>query len=332
MARTGIILANTGTPDSPAPEDVRNYLEQFLSNPRIVPMNKRAWWLILHLFILPSRKNSSGEKYKTIWTDEGFAFIRDHKTLAYAVQQAYNASGADVAVECAMSFGNPSIENVMRRLHDIGCERLIVLPLYPQNAFSQASIVTDAVELHAPSTGWQDAYEFIDDYSSNEAYLAAIADSIQKAGFDTDRDRLLMSFHSIPRTDVERGDTYGTNVRLTCLDIARRLGLDDKSWAQAYQSRFDKGRAWLGPFTGEVLQKLAEEEFDGRLFVVCPNFSVDCLETYYDIDNIMRNAWAELHRGRGDCPEFVYVPCLGASEAHVNVIMDVLKRSGAALC
>ena len=329
MAKTGIILANTGTPDSPAPEDVRRYLEQFLSNPRIVPMNKRAWWLILHLFILPSRKNSSSEKYKTIWTDEGFAFIRDHMALARAVQHAYDASEIDVSVECAMSFGNPSIENVMRHLRDIGCEKLIVLPLYPQNAFSQASIVADAVELHALSTGWQDAYELIGDYSDNETYLAAIADSIQAAGFDTGRDRLLMSFHSIPRTDVEQGDTYGANVRSTCLDIARKLGLDSESWAQAFQSRFDKGRAWLGPFTGEVLQKWAKEELDGRLFVACPNFSVDCLETYYDIDTIMRNTWAELHQGRSDCPEFVYVPCLGASKAHVNVIMDVLKRSGA---
>ncbi len=329
MKRTGIILANTGTPDSPAPEDVRRYLEQFLSNPRIVPMNKFACWLILHLFILPNRKNSSGDKYKTIWTDEGFAFIRDHKALARAVQQAYEASSADVKVACAMSFGNPSIESVMQKLRDAGCEKLIVLPLYPQNAFSQASIVADAVKLYAPLTGWQEAYEIIDDYSDNETYLSAIADSIQSAGFDAKRDRLLMSFHSIPRTDVEHGDTYGVNVRLTCLDIARRLELDTQSWAQAFQSRFDKGRAWLSPFTSEILQEWAEDKFDGRLFVVCPNFSVDCLETYYDVDNVMRKAWSELHRGQDSCPEFVYVPCLGARKKHVEVIMDVIERSGA---
>lgn len=329
MTRIGIILANTGTPDSPAPNDVKQYLEQFLSNPRIVPMNKYAWWLILHLFILPKRKNSSGGKYKTIWTDDGFSFMRDHEKLAQAVQQAYETSGTDVVVEHAMSFGNPSIESVMRRLRDAACETLIVLPLYPQNAFSQASIVADAVELHARSTGWQDAYRIIGDYSDNEAYLSAIANSVKTAGFDAAHDKLLMSFHSIPLVDIEHGDTYGETVRLTCLDIAHRLGLGDESWAEAFQSRFDKSRTWLSPFTSEVLQQWAKDEFDGRLFVVCPNFSVDCLETYYDVDNVMRRTWTELHRGQSNCPEFVYVPCLGASKAHVEVIMDVFKQNRA---
>ena len=325
-AKTGIILANTGTPDDPSPEAVKRYLKQFLNCSRIVPMNRLAWSVILNAFILPKRSVKSAEKYATIWDGE-FAFIRDHRELARKLGESYDREGRDIVVEYAMSFGNPSIADAMQRLADAGCGKLVVLPLYPQNAFSQASIVADEVERFATSLGWTRRYTVVGDYSDEPAYLEAITASIHEAGFNGERDRLLMSFHSIPQADIDAGDTYGETSARTADEIARRLDASPDAWSAGYQSRFDRSRAWLGPSTSSVLERFAAQDFPGKLFVACPNFAVDCLETYHDILVVMQSEWKRLRKAAGfeeSRSAFEYVPCLGASDRHVSVIHSVL--------
>ena len=328
--KRALIIANTGTPDSPRPEDVRAYLKSFLSHPRIVPTNPLLWKVILNGFILRKRSVASSRKYETIWSGDGFKFPHDMKELADKLEGSYAASGDDVVVRYAMSFGKPSIESVMKSVREEGCERLSVLPLYPQNAFSQAFIVADQVKECASRTGWGGSYEIIGDYSDNETYLRAIADSIRAAGFDaSDGDRIIMGFHSIPKVDIEHGDTYDVTTARTCEWLAKELGIPDEQGARGFMCRFDKKRTWLEPYSPEVIDKWWYECFEGRLFYVCPNFSIDCLETYYDVVGVLQVMWRGRMLARDVKPRkdlFVYVPCLGASDRHVDVVRDVVDN------
>ena len=328
--KRGIIIANTGSPASPDPADVADYLEQFLSNPRIVPMNPLVWRQILKRAVLPKRSVSSGKKYATIWTDEGFQFINDHIVLAEKLEQSFADDGQEVLVRAAMSFGEPSIRQTLQQLADDGCDHLTVLPLYPQNAFSQAYIVADAVFEWAKKTRWQGELEVIGDYSENLAYLKAIADSIRESGFNPDSDdRLIMGFHSIPKIDVANGDTYEAMSKFTCEWLSRELGIREGHWIQGFQCRFDEDRKWLEPYSHEILDRWWTEGFDGRIFYVCPNFSVDCLETYYDVGGVMKVVWLKRKLDAGQPireDSFVYIPCLGKTNRHVRVIRDVLSN------
>ena len=331
MPKRGILIANTGSPDNPSPEAVKRYLKHFLSHPRIVPMNPVIWGLILNCFILPKRSKASSRKYEAIWTDEGFTFVRDHDVLARKVAITLRERGENAGVAFAMSFGSPSIATMLGRLREAGCDSVDVLPLYPQSAYSQAYIVADQVRDALAAMQWGVECRIIGDYSDNPVYLEAVADSVRRAGFDASKgDRLITGFHSIPRVDIENGDTYGETAKATAARLAKMLEIPRGQWAIGFQSRFDKGRKWLDPFIPEILGKWAEEGFKGRLFYVCPNFSVDCLETMYDVDMVTRFEWYDLLSSRGaELQEgsFVYVPCLGKSDEHVNVIVDVLDNA-----
>lgn len=330
MGKRGIMIANTGSPDNPSPEAVKRYLKRFLSHPRIVPMNPTIWNVILNCFILPRRSKASSKKYEIIWTDGGFTFVRDHDRLARSVAATLRERGQNAAVAFAMSFGNPGIHPMLEQLRTAGCDYVDVLPLYPQNAYSQAYIVADQVREALASMNWDADCRVIGDYSENEAYLEAVADSVRLRGFDPAcGDRLIMGFHSVPRVDIENGDTYERSVKATCNWLASTLEIPRGQWALGYQCRFDKSRKWLDPFSTRIFENWAEEGFDGRLFYVCPNFSADCLETLYDVELDLRFKWFDMLVEHGlELREdsFVYVPCLGASEAHVKVILDVLEN------
>ena len=293
-------------------------------------MNPLVWGVILRCFILPKRSKASARKYEIIWTDEGFTFVRDHDRLACKLAAAISERDRNAAVAFAMSFGKPSVGETLAKLRDAGCDAVDVLPLYPQNAFSQAYIVADQVRDALSTMKWDVDCRIIGDYSDNVTYLEAVAASIRKQGFDAaSGDRLIMGFHSIPRVDVENGDTYGETSRETSRWLAKELSIPRKQWALGYQCRFDKNRKWLDPFSSQILEKWAEEGFEGRLFYVCPNFSVDCLETMYDVELDLRFKWYDLLSKNGlELREdsFTYIPCLGASDEHVQVIVDVLEN------
>ena len=327
-SKTAVIISNTGSPAAATPEAVGVYLKQFLSHPRICPMNPRIWNFMLDHIILPKRRVKSAQKYKLIWTDEGFRFLLDHEALAQKITERYAAQGKDVKVAVGMSFGEPSIPHAMEKLRQEGYERLLVLPLYPQNAFSQAGIVADEAFACAPKTGWEGRVEIVPDYSANKRYLEAIADSVRASGFDAAAgDHLLMSYHSVPLADIENGDTYRDTTQRTSQSVAELLGLDRESWSISYQCRFDKEREWVSPFVATVFQEIAQKGIDGKLYMICPNFSVDCLETYYDIGYEFKPLWDGMMKAMGFGPnehELVYIPCLNAGDAHAEVVMSVL--------
>lgn len=326
--RVGVLLVNTGTPTEPTPQAVKKYLGKFLSDPRICPMNPIAWKILLHCVILRKRSKASAAKYQQIWTPEGSPFQIDHMKLTAALSRHYVERGQEVHVECAMSHSEPSIVDGLCELRAAACDRLIILPLYPQSAYSTTGAVKDGVKRAFASMHWDVPHVVIDNYHDNVAYTDAIAAQILEAGFDPEsNDTLLFSYHSIPIIDIEHGDTYELQVGASSLQIASEVGIARKQWTIAYQCRFDKGREWLKPYVSDTLTRLAKAG-SGRVFFVCPNFAVDCLETLYDVGKVLEPFYRETAASAGRTivdGDFVYVPCLNASERHVMVLADVLK-------
>lgn len=347
--KVGVIIANTGTPEAPTRKAVKKYLSQFLMDPRICPMPRPVWWTLLHTHILGKRSRASAEKYEKIWTEEGSPLIAITTSLERGLNEYYADRGLPVMVRAGMSYGKPQIKRVVKELKEAGCTELVVLPMYPQSAFSTTGSVSDGVEKAVRRARFKGDVCLIDGYGENATYVRAVAASIRNAGFSEESgDRLLFSFHSIPLKDIEAGDTYELQTGATSLAVAGELGLDRRAWTISYQSRFDKGRTWLSPFTRPTLERLAQAAEPGsRLFMVCPNFSVDCLETLYDVpyeleplyravleglevnaarrrqraaDDFRRGA----HRDRSDEEAFIYVPCLNRSKAHLKVLTAVL--------
>lgn len=326
--RFGILLVNTGTPEEPRPRAVRKYLAKFLMDKRIAPMNRIAWWFILHLFILPKRGHASAEKYAKIWTDEGSPFAVAHEKLTYGLNAQFKEENFDAVVRCAMSYSSPRVRDAIRELKKAQCTHLIVLPLYPQSASSTTGAVSDGIERALRKERWDVDCSFIDNYHDHPTYARAIAASIRHAGFEVDSDdKILFSYHSIPLTDIEAGDTYELQAGASSLQIAGDLNIERTRWTIGYQCRFDKGRDWLSPYTTDVLTRWAEADV-GRIFFVCPGFAVDCLETLYDIDHELKPFYFDKIQEAGRRPisgDFVYVPCLDRSKAHVKVLADVIR-------
>ena len=369
--KVGVIIANTGTPEAPTRKAVKKYLSQFLMDPRICPMPRPVWWTLLHTHILGKRSRASAEKYEKIWTEEGSPLIAITTSLESGLNEYYADRGLPVMVRAGMSYGKPQIKRVVKELKEAGCTELVVLPMYPQSAFSTTGSVSDGVEKAVRRARFKGDVCLIDGYGENATYVRAVAASIRNAGFSEESgDRLLFSFHSIPLKDIEAGDTYELQTGATSLAVAGELGLDRRSWTISYQSRFDKGRTWLSPFIRPTLVRLAQAAEPGsRLFMVCPNFAVDCLETLYDIpaelEPVYRAALAGeyvdadeepgalentgkatahgpaptarptaaarpavargAHRQLGPDDDFVYVPCLNKSRAHLKVLVSVLS-------
>ena len=314
MSKIGVIIANTGSPSAPTPEAVRDYLREFLTDPRICPMHPIAWNFILNSFVLPRRSGVSAARYAAIWREGGSPLTDTMRKLAEGLAARCDTT---TDVRYAMSYGEPSIPEALLSLRDAGCEELVVIPLYPQSAFSTTSVVKDKIEASLEEADWHPHIRFVDGYAERDDYLDAIANSVKHAGFG-ESDRLLMAFHSIPMRDIARGDTYSLQAAQTASGVASRLGLADDRWVAGFQCRFDKSRKWLGPSTGEAIESLGEG-YD-RLFIVAPNFSIDCLETLWDIDIDLRRRFEDAHPGT----ELVYVPCLNDSQAHIDLLRSII--------
>lgn len=328
MAEMGIILINTGSPDAPTPEAVRSYLAEFLMDPRIVPMNRTIWKFILNMFILPRRSVRSARRYESIWTEEGSPLLVAHDFLANAMQARLGSDGMDVRVRSAMSYGQPNVEMVLRELMDEGVQDVLFVPTYPQSAHSTVGAVSDSVDRAMAATGFEGESRIIRDYHDSELYGKALAQSLLDAGFEVDSDdRVLFSYHSVPLKDLAAGDTYDKTTASTSAAVADILGIPDGRWTSAYQSRFDNHRRWLSPYTGPTLSTWAHEA-PGRVFLITPNFAVDCLETLYELVYEIKPAYLDERRAVGTYTgddDMVIVPCLDKSDGHVDVLVDVVR-------
>lgn len=316
----GVLLVNLGTPDAPTTSAVRRYLAEFLWDPRVVELPRPLWWLILNLAILPLRPSRSAKAYAKIWTDDGSPLLLHCQHLAREIGGRLGSRfPGPVSVALGMSYGNPSIPAALDELHAAGARRIVVLPLYPQYSGTTTASVFDAVTNALSERRWVPEFRFINHYHDSPGYVAALADSIRRhrethgAG-----DKLMFSFHGVPLQTLLDGDPYHCQCQKTARLVAESLGLSDDDWVLSFQSRV--GRAeWLRPYTDETIEKLGADGLK-RLDVVCPGFSVDCLETLEEI--AMENG--ELFRESGG-GELTYIPCLNASDDHVEFLSRLIE-------
>ena len=283
-------------------------------------MNPTLWRFLLRHAIIPRRAPESATKYQAIWTDEGAPLTVMAESLARKLEKRFDGKEDDVIVRAAMSYSAPTIEDALGDCRDAGCEEIIVLPLYPQSAYSTTECVRDKLDEALRFCEWKPDVWFIENYGGHPAYIEALRASIHEAGFDPAAgDKLLFAFHSIPLSDIHTGDTYNKQTEQTVELLALALDLGRASYRIGYQCRFDKSRLWLGPTTKEALASFGDVQ---RLFVVAPNFSIDCLETLYDIDIELRRHFMESQKGDPNAT-FHFIPCLNDTEEHVNALASI---------
>lgn len=280
---TGVLLVNLGTPDEPTPSAVRRYLREFLSDPRVVQVPRPIWFFILNFLVLPLRAPKSARKYQSIWKADGSP-LRIYHGRQTQLLRGYlgQRMGKPVPVVGAMRYGKPSIKEGLAELREKGVERLLVLPLYPQYAASTTASVEDALAKALRRWKPRPAVRVVQDFHDHKAYVKAVAKSINEYWFKHGRpDKLVMSFHGLPKRSVERGDPYRDQCLASARLIATELGWNDARTLVTFQSRFG-AQEWLKPYTDATLGKLGAEGV-GRVDVACPGFAADCLETLEEI-------------------------------------------------
>src|SRR5574340_530931 len=303
--KTGILLVNLGTPDAPTPKAVRAYLKEFLSDPRVVEMPRAIWWLILNAIILNTRPKKSAAKYASIWLKEGSP-LRVYTEKQASLLQGYlsQRTKAPYAVAHAMRYGNPSIPAVLRKLKEQSCQRILVEPIYPQYAASTTATVCDIVFDELKQMRNIPALRTIRNFHDDPGYIKALANSINDYWMRHGRpEKLLMSFHGLPKYTLEKGDPYHCECQKTARLLAEQLGLKPEQYAVSFQSRLGNAE-WLKPYTAATLRELGRQKLK-RLDVVCPGFVADCLETLEEI--ALEGKQEFLHAGGG---EYHYIPCL----------------------
>jgi ferrochelatase len=317
---TGILLCNLGTPDAPTAAAVRRYLREFLSDPRVVEIPRAIWLPLLHGIILPLRSGKSAAKYATIWTPEGSPLKVYTERQAALLQEQMSARGHRVVVRYAMRYGNPSMASQLDALKDAGATRILVLSAYPQYSATTTASVIDAVNTWVTRTRLVPELRFVNRYHDDAGYIEALARRVETHWREHGKpDHLLMSFHGVPERTLMRGDPYHCECHKTGRLLATRLGLAKTDYTVSFQSRFGKAK-WLEPYTEPTLQALAERGV-GRVDVVCPGFTSDCLETIEEIGMEGKEAFL-MAGGR----EYHAIACLNDHPAWIAALADIAQQ------
>jgi len=311
------LLVNLGTPDAPAPASLRRYLAEFLSDPRVVPLPRIPWWLILHGFILRTRPRRIAHAYRLIWSERGSPLRLHTQDLSRGLEAAL---GGDIPVAVAMRYGAPSLADGLAELTRQGVQRVLVLPLYPQYSAATSASVLDGLAKVLRTQRDIPELRFLHDYHDDPGYIEALAESVRRQKAEKGAtDCLLISFHGLPCSEIEAGDPYQGQCEATAEALARALRLEDGAWRLAYQSRVGK-QAWTQPYTDEVLLALAAQG-TGTVRVICPGFAVDCLETLEEINIRYREKFLDAGGVRLD-----YVPALNAHSDHSDLLAALARR------
>ncbi|MDC8014218.1 ferrochelatase [Tahibacter soli] len=320
-ARAAVLLVNLGTPDAPTPSAVRRYLDEFLSDPRVIEKPRWLWQLILKLVILNIRPRRSAHAYARIWTAQGSPLLVQSQALTDALdRQLKSACAGPVSVHLAMTYGAPALRDVVAALNADGVRRLVVLPLYPQYSATSTGAAIDALADALKTLRWPPELRTIGDYHDDPAHIDALAQSVLAHWERHGRaDRLLLSFHGIPQSYVEAGDPYLAQCRATADLLAKRLELPREQCLLAFQSRVGR-EEWLKPYTDATLRDLAASGV-GSVQVLCPGFAVDCLETLEEI--AMENRALFLEAGG---KRYEYIPALNDEAAQVAALAALVRR------
>ena len=315
--KKGVLIAYLGTPDSPDVLSVRRYLKEFLSDPRIIEVPKIIWWFILNIFILNFRSFNSARLYKSIWTDGGSPLLVNCLKIKEKVQKSLPSN---YQVALGMRYGNPSIKSALNELKEANCRDIEVITLFPHYSATTVGSIFDAVSTEIKSWRWVPSVKFLNSYHDNPLLIEILSERIQKS-FDSQGkpDKLVFSYHSIPKKYFDSGDPYHCLCQKTSRLIAEKLSLDEKDYITAFQSRFGPSE-WLKPYTSETMKSLPKEGIKS-VQVVSPGFGVDNLETLQEID-IENKEYFEDAGGEN----FHYIPCLNDDDDHVEFLISLIGK------
>lgn len=319
VEKTAVLLINLGTPEAPTAKAVKPYLRQFLSDPRVVEIPKLLWWLILNGIILKLRPKESAAKYASIWLDEGspLKLYTERKTALLKDHLSEKTRGTELIVDYAMRYGKPSIPHVLAKLKAQNCQRILLLPLYPQYAASATATALDAVFVELLKMRNMPAVRSIKHFHDDPGYIKATAKNIRDYWtLHGQPDKLVMSFHGVPRYALDKGDPYHCECLKSGRLIAEELGLNKDQYIVSFQSRFGKAE-WIKPYTTATLKELGKHHTK-RVDIVCPGFVADCLETLQEIALEGRDDF--LRAGGG---EYNYIPCLNERPDWINALGDI---------
>lgn len=313
---TGILLTNLGTPDAPSYGAIWRYLREFLSDRRVIELPRLLWWCILYGLILPLRPFKIAKKYAGVWLPEGSPLLVYSRRLQQKLQAKMDKTAH---VVLGMRYGNPSIRHALESLQQQGIRKLVVLPLYPQYSATTTASTFDAVSRELHRWRFVPEVKFISGYADFPPYIAAIADSIQAYWKQHGRgEKLLISFHGLPKRNLAKGDPYYCLCHKSARLIAEKLQLNEQDWMMVFQSRFGAAE-WLQPYCDQTLDMLAQQGIK-TLDIICPGFPVDCLETLEEISQ----TYAERFHAAGG-KELRYIPALNASEQHAALLQQLVE-------
>lgn len=322
-SKVGVLLANLGTPDGTDYWSMRRYLNEFLSDKRVIDYPSWKWQPILQGIILTVRPNKSGAAYKSVWNEE----LNEGPLLTTTRNQTEKLAavfakkyGDNVVVDFCMRYGNPSTDDVINRLKDQGCDKIVFFPLYPQYAAPTTATANDHAFRTLMKMNWQPAFRTVPAYFEHPHYLGALAASVRE-GYEalaTRPDHLVVSYHGVPERYLLEGDPYHCQCQKTTRLLAETLGWDRDHLITTFQSKFGPEK-WVGPATVEEVARLAEAG-KTNIAVIAPAFSADCLETLEEINEEIREAF----EGAGG-KDFAYIPCLNDRDDHIDALSEILQ-------
>ena len=317
----GVVLVNLGTPEQPTAAAVRKFLKDFLGDPRVVEIPRLIWMPILHGIILPFRSPKVAKAYQSIWMDEGSPLmVYSERQLKGVKNVLVEQLESPPLVELAMTYGTPNLSNALSSLENQGAEKYLILPLYPQYSATTTGAIYD--QLSSIQSERRNVYDAVihKNYHYRDDYIHALAQSISSQWQDHKRsEKLLFSFHGIPKRCVDLGDPYYDHCIETANLVAERLELEEDRWFVSFQSRLGKAE-WLTPYTDKQLEKWAAEGVNS-VDVICPAFSSDCLETIEEINVENR----ELFIAAGG-KDYHMIPCLNDQTEHVNMLANIISE------
>jgi ferrochelatase len=318
MPATGVLLAQLGSPDAPTPAAVRRYLAQFLSDRRVVDLSPWLWKPILHGIVLRTRPRRVAPLYRNVWTEAGSPLLVTTRAQATALQARL---GPDWLVEHGMRVGSPPLGAALDRLVEAGCERVVVLPLFPQYSSATTASVLDAVAEWAQGRRRLPGLVFVRSFADHPAWIAALRAEVRRAGVvPSPQAPLLVSFHGIPVRYARTGDPYPAECAATVRALVAALALPERSWRVVFQSRFGR-EEWLQPYAFEAISRFPSEGVRS-VSVICASFAADCLET---IDEIGREGKRLFLEAGGET--YVRVPCPNASPEAVEALAAIVRES-----
>jgi protoporphyrin/coproporphyrin ferrochelatase len=316
-APIGIVLTNLGTPDAPTARALRRYLGEFLSDPRVVEMPRWLWKIILHGIILRTRPRKAAHNYQQIWTLSGSPLLSIAQQQRDAIETYLNQH-FPVKIELGMRYGTPSIPQALENLKKSGCEKILILPLYPQYASATVGSTFDAVSKTLQKWRWIPQLRFISNYHDWHLYISALVESV-KENWQTNgkTQKLIFSFHGIPKQTFLAGDPYFCHCQKTARLVAEQLDLKKEEYLVTFQSRFGR-QEWLQPYTDKILEQLPKNGISS-VSIICPGFSADCLETLEEIDQQNRQLFLN-HGGK----TFHYIPALNDQKNHIYALSQLI--------